>query len=88
MKGSPMNETSKTPARWSIPALALSIVVGAALGFSAGAAADRAVSSVLGPSGQFAVGLTTAILVSSGLIVLSYHWLTRGKLGDSGRASR
>ena len=73
-----MSETRMTPARWSIPSLVISVVGGLASGFSAGAAADRAVSSILGPSGQFAVGITTAIVVSTGLGILSYRWLTRG----------
>jgi hypothetical protein len=74
-----MSKTPRTPARWSIPSLAISTVLGLALGLSAGAAADRAVGSVLGPSGQFAVGMTTAIVVSIGLVLLSYRWLTRDK---------
>jgi len=73
-----MSEAPRTPARWSIPSLLISTVVGLALGMAAGAAADRAVSAVLGPAGQFAVGMTTAILVSIGLGILSYRWLTRG----------
>jgi hypothetical protein len=87
-----MSETPRTPARWSITSLAISTVVGLALGLSAGAAADRAVSSVLGPSGEFAVGITTAILVSSGLLILSYRWLTRESAStvqrDSGQSER
>jgi hypothetical protein len=80
-----MSRTPKTSAGWSIPALALSTVVGLALGLSAGAAADRAVGSALGPASQFAVGITTAIFVGFALGTLSYRWLTRGKDGDTAK---
>lgn len=72
-----MSETPRNAARWSVPSVALSVVIGLLLGMAAGAGVDRVAGPVLGMQGAFAAGLATAAVVGVLLGVVSYRGLTR-----------
>jgi hypothetical protein len=57
----------------SFAVLVLSIIIGLALGLSVGAAVDRMSSSFLPPTGQFAVGIVTAIVVAAFVGSMTYR---------------
>jgi hypothetical protein len=71
------NESPGSGSGWHVPSLIISIMAGLLLGFAAGAAADRLIAPALGLSGQFAVGLLSAIVVALVVGGLSYRGLTR-----------
>jgi len=59
-----MDEQSRSPAPWSIPALVISAIGSGLLGLAAGAKIDELVRPTLGDSGAGVVGLSTAALVA------------------------
>jgi hypothetical protein len=73
-----MSEEPKPPSRsWSIPALALSVVVPGLLGLAAGAKVDELLRPSLGSTGATVAGFGTAFAALVWFGVLSYRALTR-----------
>jgi hypothetical protein len=61
----------------SLFVLVISILIGLALGLSAGAAVDRVSNSFLPPFGQFAAGIVTAIVIANFVGNITYRTFAR-----------